>query len=81
MPEYSQRKVKVDFKRDATSSLVVIEDQGTGFNWRVYEQFDPLRLTEPNGRGIAAAKLMDVDIEYVGNGSKVVCRFNTAVHN
>lgn len=78
LPENKDKIVEVQVKSDKKRVEVTICDEGSGFEWKKYIDFDPLRLTEPNGRGIAAAKLMGVDVEYLEPGNKVVCRFKKA---
>ncbi len=52
-----------------------IKDQGKGFNWMEYIDIAPDRLTTPNGRGIALARMMSFDhMEYLGVGNEVVGR-------
>lgn len=75
LPEYKNKVVNVEFLCKNDESTVIITDQGAGFNWRKYSEFDPLRLTDPNGRGVAAARLMGVKIEYLDQGNKVMCTF------
>ena len=42
-------------------------------DWNEYIDFDPSRMIDPNGRGIAMAKIMNPDgIEYWGKGNVVV---------
>ncbi|MDA0782515.1 MAG: response regulator [Rickettsiales bacterium] len=78
-PENAKKTVDVFFNVDNEAVTVKISDKGQGFNWRKYEDFDPLRLTEPNGRGIATAKLMAEKIEYNESGNEVTCTFNRAI--
>jgi hypothetical protein len=48
-------------------------DQGAGFDWQRYLDFDPERATDPNGRGIAMARLMSFEsLSYSGCGNCVV---------
>jgi len=70
---YKDRVVQVDFNRDGRFNTIVVEDQGLGFNWQSYLDFDPERAFDSHGRGIATAKLMSIDeIKYHGCGNKVV---------
>lgn len=73
MPEYAGKRVRVSFVHHNDGSVVIeIEDQGQGFNWSEYMDFEPMRMTEPNGRGIAIANIMSPgNVEYHGNGNKV----------
>jgi DNA-binding response OmpR family regulator len=58
--------------------IITITDKGKGFNWQEYLDFDPYRLTEPNGRGIATAALMGTKISFNNAGNKVTCVFEKA---
>lgn len=50
-----------------------IRDEGGGFDWQRYLDFDPARAFDPNGRGIAMASRMSFSrIEYRGSGSEVL---------
>lgn len=74
--------VRVDLRREHDDSFsITIEDEGIGFDWIEYIDFDPTRVTDPNGRGIAMAFIMNPgNIQYYGNGNKVVYKIskNTA---
>ena len=74
-PANIDKFVEIEMKQQDNFIEVTITDQGDGFDWVKFLQFEPIRLTEPNGRGIAASKLMGVDIDYIAPGNKVVCRF------
>ena len=74
-PIYRDRKVTVElFRKDEDGIYnVVIKDEGQGFEWQEFVDFDPTRITEPSGRGIAMAKIMNPDsIEYWGKGNVVL---------
>jgi len=50
-----------------------IADQGNGFNWQHYLEFDSSRVFDPNGRGIAlASKTSFSDLKFLGPGNVVV---------
>ena len=71
------KTVRVHFEKTPTEACLTIEDDGPGFNWLEYLQISPERASNNHGRGIAMSKLMSFDqIEYQGNGNKVVCRIN-----
>lgn len=76
LPEYKDRYVVVSFQLSDAMIEITIEDQGNGFDWEKYMEFDTDRLLDPHGRGIAIAnKLSFSEIEYVGGvGNKVVAR-------
>ena len=49
-----------------------ITDQGQGFDWSEFMDFDTTRVMDNHGRGIAMAnKLYFSKLEYLGNGNKV----------
>lgn len=54
---------------------VHIKDQGNGFDWQKYLYISPERASDPNGRGIATAKLSFASMKYLGKGNEVVCLF------
>lgn len=73
-PENMKKKVRVELRREPDDSFsVTIEDEGQGFDWSEYVDFDPTRVTDPNGRGIAMAFIMNPEgIKYFGKGNKVL---------
>jgi len=75
LPGCGQRTVTVTLERDAAGINLTIRDEGDGFEWRKYLDFDPERAFDPHGRGIAMARMMSFDsLEYQGNGNTVVLR-------
>lgn len=76
LPQNINKFVKITFEKIDNKVVILIEDQGEGFDWKKYMNYDPIRLTDLNGRGIASANLMKVRIEYRGNGNKVKCQFD-----
>lgn len=74
LPENKDKKAVVHLDQKEESIIITITDQGPGFKWQDYKDFDPLRMTEPSGRGIAKANIMAFDsLEYLGNGNQVTC--------
>lgn len=72
-PGYKQRYVNVFMERADDCIRFTITDQGMGFNWQNYIDFDPLRAFALNGRGIATAKqLVFNNLEYQGRGNRVI---------
>ncbi len=50
-----------------------ISDQGAGFDWLSYLEFAPERAFDPNGRGIAMARLTSFSsLDYRDSGNIVV---------
>lgn len=73
LPEYRERSVLVRVARLPDHLEFTIIDQGEGFDWQRYLDFDPERATDPNGRGIAMARLMSfASLQYGGCGNTVV---------
>lgn len=67
------KRVRVRFQRYAGKLTFSISDEGSGFAWSNYLEFDPARACDPNGRGIAVARLKCFDkLEYQGCGNTVV---------
>ncbi|MEO5350826.1 MAG: response regulator [Magnetococcus sp. YQC-3] len=72
LPEYQSKVVEVTVERLQAVTRVVVKDQGKGFDWQKYLQFDPKRATHTHGRGIAMANLISFDaLEYRGCGNEV----------
>ena len=73
LPAYRERFVEVMFERIPHAIRFTIRDQGEGFDWRKYLDFDPARIFDPHGRGIAMARIMSFSaLEYQGNGNTVL---------
>jgi DNA-binding response OmpR family regulator len=75
--EYHDRVVTVHLAKNAKNIILTIRDQGDGFEWQKYLEFDPERAFDPNGRGIAMAKMMSFEaLEYQGNGNTVIAKIS-----
>lgn len=73
LPEYRNHHVSIHFQRSTESLTFTINDHGKGFDWTRYLDFDPARVFDLNGRGIALARAKSFDaIEYRGNGNTVI---------
>lgn len=71
-PPYSSRVATAQFSRQSQGLSLHITDQGNGFDWKQYLDFDPERAFDTHGRGIAMANKISFDrIEYWGNGNQV----------
>lgn len=65
--------IELEFNIHADTVQIRIRDQGQGFDWTPYMDFDPDRAFEPHGRGIAVARLSSFDdLEYIGIGNEVI---------
>jgi DNA-binding response OmpR family regulator len=72
IPEYSNKLVNVTFERSRQAIQIHILDEGEGFEWDKYMTFDPERIFDPHGRGIAIANQMSFDLlQYQGRGNEV----------
>ncbi|MFN0316118.1 MAG: response regulator [Burkholderiales bacterium] len=72
LPEYRGKYVEVEVSRTGASLRVLITDQGQGFDWNKYLEFDESRALAPNGRGIALAKSLAFrEMEYSERGNIV----------
>jgi DNA-binding response OmpR family regulator len=72
---WKNRSARLVFRRENDEIEFTITDQGAGFDWRPFLGFDPERAFDPNGRGIAMAKMLGFSsLEYQGNGNCVVVR-------
>ncbi|MDP2821052.1 MAG: response regulator [Sulfuritalea sp.] len=79
-PVLGARRVRVAFRRMADSLRFTIRDEGDGFDWRRYLDFDPQRAFDPNGRGIAMARLTSfASLDYLDCGNLVVATIPCAV--
>lgn len=78
LPEYRERCVRVRVERHFDRLEFTVADDGEGFDWRRYIEFDPERAGDPNGRGIAMARMLSfATLEYRGNGNTVVATIRT----
>lgn len=75
LPQFEGRFATVRAERVADSLVFTIADQGAGFEWSKFLSFDPDRAFDPNGRGIAMARMMSfAALEYQGKGNVVVAQ-------
>jgi CheY-like chemotaxis protein len=73
LPEYRERSVVVQVARLPDHLEFTVIDEGAGFDWRRYLDFEPDRATDPNGRGIAMARMLSfASVQYNGCGNTVV---------
>jgi DNA-binding response OmpR family regulator len=65
--------VELEFDVNPERIQIRVRDQGEGFDWRPYLDFDPARAFDPHGRGIAVARSSSFDeLEYIGKGNEVL---------
>lgn len=69
---HRHKTVEVRLQRTPEKVVIAIEDQGQGFDWQRYLDFDPERAFDPHGRGIALAnKVSFSSLRYLGKGNIV----------
>jgi DNA-binding response OmpR family regulator len=73
LPQCARRRVRLRFERNNGELSFEVADEGEGFDYSKYLELDPERAFEPNGRGIALARMMSFSrLEYHGLGNIVV---------
>lgn len=79
LAENIDKYVEVHARREGSELVVVVKDQGKGFDWRRFLAMDECRAFYPNGRGIALAREVAFNsLEYRGCGNEVEVRVNAA---
>lgn len=74
-PTGQARQVTVDFIRTEEDIRITVQDQGKGFKWEKYVDFDASRAFDNHGRGIAMARALSFnELRYAGNGNTVTAR-------
>lgn len=77
LPQFQDRFATIRLEHNSDNIVFTITDQGNGFEWNKFLSFDPDRAFDPNGRGIAMAKIMSFSaLEYQGRGNVVVATVN-----
>ena len=71
LPEHAGKNVVVHLRKYQEKLTVLIEDQGAGFDYKKYLDFDESRVFQNHGRGIAMAG-SSLGLHYLGNGNKVL---------
>lgn len=72
LPENKNKYASIDIVNDSGAITYTITDQGNGFDWSEFMEFDTTRVMDNHGRGIAMAnKLYFSKLEYQGNGNVV----------
>jgi len=70
MPEFGERSVTVDFRREPNRLFFEVKDGGAGFDFSAYLS-DAEGHNKKHGRGIMMAKGCFEKLEYKGNGNEV----------
>ena len=78
LEENKNKFVTVKLEHKADFFEFTISDNGAGFNYANYLDFEANRATDSHGRGIMIANRLSFDfLEYLDSGSTVICRVNT----
>lgn len=78
LPQFRDRRALVRCAIESDRIVFTVIDQGDGFDWKRFLSFDPDRAFDPNGRGIAMAKMLSFSaLEYQGKGNIVVATVAT----
>lgn len=73
LPENVGKRARLSVVRSAHDVTYTVSDQGMGFDYTRYLDFDPERAFDPNGRGIAMARQLCFQrLEYAGCGNMVM---------
>ena len=82
LPSNIEKEVKLQFQRDERSITLRVIDQGNGFDWQSFLEIEPERAFDPNGRGIALARLLSFStLIYEGGGNTAVATISLAKNN
>jgi DNA-binding response OmpR family regulator len=82
LPQLALRHVHLRFERSTDELLFEVRDEGAGFDYTKYLELDPERAFEPNGRGIALARMMSFTrLEYQGMGNVVLATITLPAPN
>ena len=73
LKENMDKFASIDVVNDSAGVTFTITDQGDGFEWDEFMEFDTNRVMHNHGRGIAMAnKLYFSKVEYQGKGNRVM---------
>ena len=79
LSENLDKRVTLSFSRVPGLITLRIADQGKGFDWQRYLELDPERAFDPNGRGIALARLMSfTSLNYEQGGTVAIVTIQTS---
>lgn len=75
LPKNKNKIVRVTIQKRDKEIWFMVKDEGEGFDWSQYMDFDPKRGLHLHGRGIATANKMSFDsIQYIGKGNAVLIK-------
>lgn len=81
LPAHRDKRVQVSFERKMEGITLRIVDEGSGFPWRNFLELAPERACDPNGRGIALARMMSFSsVCYEGCGNIAVATIANQVN-
>ncbi|PKO29574.1 MAG: response regulator receiver protein [Betaproteobacteria bacterium HGW-Betaproteobacteria-7] len=70
LAEYAGKRLRVSLRREPQQINLRVADEGEGFAWENYLEMQPGRAFDPNGRGIALARMLSFSsISYEGCGN------------
>jgi DNA-binding response OmpR family regulator len=73
-PRYNQRKVTIHLRQLPDRTELTISDEGSGFDWKKYEEISKDRIFDLHGRGIPLARNLCFDqCQYHDKGNSVTC--------
>jgi anti-sigma regulatory factor (Ser/Thr protein kinase) len=77
LPDFEKKRVTVIFERKDETYYLQVTDEGQGFNWKNFMEFDPSRASHNHGRGIAMANIIAFDrLVYNDKGNQVTAIMN-----
>ena len=72
LPENKDKYAYIEVNNDDNGVTYIVTDQGKGFDWSDFMEFDTARVMDNHGRGIAMAnQLYFSKLKYFGSGNKV----------
>jgi CheY-like chemotaxis protein len=75
LPENATKTAHVRLDRRETELVLTVTDEGAGFDWSRFVEFDVTRARDPHGRGIAMSRMVSFsEVTFLGSGNKVICR-------
>jgi len=78
-PPWSERRATIAVRRLGGEIEFTIADQGAGFAWETYLNYDPRRAFDVHGRGIALANTLSFSsLVYQAPGNVVMARADSA---
>jgi CheY-like chemotaxis protein len=79
LPENQNKFATLSINKTSPEITIKVCDQGQGFDYNSFINFDPHRLSDPNGRGIMMTMNSGfTSVEYTDGGSKVECKIKMA---